>query len=69
MVEVKATKYGSDTPFYVTRNEVAASDRHACQYQIYRLFSFKDKPRLYVLPGAVSTTCRLSAATFLAAPK
>lgn len=69
LVEVKTTKYGGDTPFYVTRNEVATSDRHASQYQIYRLFSFGAKPRLYALPGAISTTCRLSAATFLAAPK
>lgn len=69
LVEVKTTKYGGDTPFYVTRNEVATSGRHASQYQIYRLFSFGAKPRLYALAGAISTTCRLSAATFLAAPK
>ena len=69
LVEVKTTKYGGDTPFYVTRNEVATSDRHASQYQVYRLFSFRAKPQLYVLPGAIGTTCRLSAATYLAAPK
>jgi hypothetical protein len=69
LVEVKTTKYGGDTPFYVTRNEVATSDRHASQYQIYRLFSFRAMPRLYVLPGAIIRTCRLSAATYLAAPQ
>lgn len=69
LVEVKTTKYGGDTPFYVTRNEVATSDRHAFQYRIYRLFSFRAKPRLYVLPSAIGSTCRLSAATFLAAPR
>lgn len=69
LIEVKTTKYGMDTPFFVTRNEVATSERHASQYQLYRLFAFREAPRLYTLPGAIDKTCRLSAATFLAAPK
>lgn len=69
LIEVKTTKYGVDTPFFVTRNEVATSERHASQYQLYRLFAFRQAPRLYTLPGAIGQTCRLSAATFLAAPK
>jgi hypothetical protein len=68
LIEVKTTKYGVDTPFFVTRNELATSERHAAQYQLYRLFAFRDAPRLYALPGAIGNTCRLSAATFLAAP-
>jgi hypothetical protein len=69
LVEVKTTKYGGDTPFYVTRNEVATSERHAAQYHVYRLFAFRDAPRLYMLPGAINQTCRLSVATYLAAPQ
>lgn len=69
LVEVKTTKYGSETPFFVSRNEVATSERHAVQYQVYRLFAFREAPRLYTLPGAIGTTCRLSATTFLALPK
>jgi len=69
LIEVKTTKYGVDTPFFVTRNEVSTSERHAQQYQLYRLFSFRQTPRLYTLPGAIGHTCNLSAATFLAAPK
>lgn len=69
LIEVKTTKYGVDTPFFVTRNEVATSERHASQYQLYRLFAFREAPRLYTLPGAIDRTCSLSAATFLAAPK
>ena len=68
-IEVKTTKYGSETPFFVTRNEVATSERHAQQYQVYRLFSFRKAPRLYTLAGAIGSTCRLSAANFLALPK
>lgn len=69
LIEVKTTKYGGDTPFFVTRNEVATSERQALRYQLYRLFSFRQKPALYTLPGAIAATCRMSAATFLAAPK
>jgi hypothetical protein len=69
LIEVKTTKYGGDTPFFVTRNEVETSKRHATRYQVYRLFSFREAPRLYTLPGAIGITCRLSAATFSATPK
>lgn len=69
LIEVKTTKYGSDTPFFVTRNEVAVSERASAQYHVYRLYGFRLMPRLYVLPGAISSSCRLSAANFLALPK
>lgn len=69
LIEVKTTKYGSDTPFFVTRNEVAASEKNAAHYHVYRLFAFRQAPRLYTLPGAIPSTCQLSAATFLALPK
>lgn len=68
LIEVKTTKYGSETPFFVTRNEIATSERFAVHYHVYRLFAFRDAPHLYTLPGAISKTCRLSAATFLALP-
>jgi hypothetical protein len=69
LIEVKTTKYGHDTPFFVTRNEVDVSARTAAQYQIYRLFAFKAAPKLYTLPGAIGASCSLSAASFLARPK
>ena len=69
LIEVKTTKYGIDVPFYASRNEVAVSQRHAARYQIYRLYAFRQAPRLFMLPGAMDSTCRLEAATFLARPK
>ena len=68
LIEVKTTKYGASTPFFVTRNEVSTSERRSSLYEIYRLYSFRASPRLYTLHGAVSASCRLSAATFLALP-
>jgi hypothetical protein len=68
LIEVKTTKYGVNTPFFVTRNEVATSRRRASVYQVYRLFCFRTAPQLYTVPGSISDTCRLSAASFLALP-
>lgn len=69
LIEVKTTKYGVATPFFVSRNEVATSERCSASYQVYRLFAFRARPKMYALPGAITQTCLLSAATFLARPR
>lgn len=69
LIEVKTTKYGSETPFYASRNEVAVSKRDADKYQIYRLFNFREAPRLFTLAGAIESTCLLTAATYLASAR
>jgi hypothetical protein len=66
MIEVKTTKYSRETPFFVSRNEVAVSETRASHYHLYRLFGFREAPRLFTLHGALSFTCRLSASTYLA---
>lgn len=69
LIEVKTTKYGEQTPFFVTRNEVATSEREAAYYHVYRLYDFRRAPRLYLLPGSIDRSCQLSAATYLAVPR
>ena len=69
LIEVKTTKYGAETPFFVTRNEVFTSERRAPLYHVYRLYGFRQAPRLYTLPGAISQSCLLSAASFQAMPR
>lgn len=69
LIEVKTTKYGAETPFFVTRNEVSTSERRAPVFQVYRLYGFRQTPKLYTLAGAISLTCQLSAASFLAMPR
>jgi hypothetical protein len=66
LIEVKTTKYGRETPFFVSSNEVAVSARDAEKYQLYRLFGFRLSPRLFTLNGAVDATCWLSANSYLA---
>jgi len=66
LIEVKTTKYGRETPFFVSSNELAVSDSRADEYHLYRLFGFRLAPRLFTLVGALGSTCRLSASSYLA---
>jgi len=66
LIEVKTTKYGRETPFFVSSNELTVSDSRADQYHLYRLFGFRVAPRLFTLAGALGSTCRLSASSYLA---
>lgn len=69
LIEVKTTKYGAETPFFVSRNEVSTSERRSSLYHVYRLYGFRRSPKLYTLSGAISQSCQLSAASFLALPR
>lgn len=66
LIEVKTTAFGALTPFYVSRNELARSERDSAQYQLYRLFDFRDRPRVFSLPGAIAGHCQLDAVSYLA---
>ncbi len=56
-IEVKATKLGALTPFYITSAELEFARRHRGEYAIYRVFDIDgDAPEFYVL-GETSTHC------------
>ncbi len=65
-IEAKTTKYGKNTPFFVTSNEVRFSREHASSYYLYRLFKFRDSPRLFTLHGYVEDRCILEPSEFIA---
>ena len=66
LIEVKTTAFGELTPFYVSRNEMARSNADADKYHLYRLFDFREKPRVFQLPGSIERHCRLDPVTYLA---
>lgn len=68
LIEVKTTRFGQWTPFFATRKEVNVSDQRAEQYQLYRIFAFDARPRLFALPGSLRKTCRLDPQTYSAVP-
>jgi hypothetical protein len=57
LIEVKTTRYGAYTPFYVTRNELDRSNEDSDRYHLYRVFAFRKEPKLFRLPGPVDRSC------------
>ena len=53
-VEVKTTRYGKLTPFYISANELRFSKARSDAYQLYRVFDFRMRPKLFTLPGDVT---------------
>lgn len=66
LIEVKTTKYGAHTPFYISRNELEVSKSESVRYHLYRVFDFREQPQLFTLPGALSETCKLDATNYVA---
>lgn len=64
LIEVKTTRYGRHTPFFLSRNEVRTSDVYTSQYLLYRVFDFRRTPKLFQLRGPVRVTCQLEPAVF-----
>jgi len=66
LIEVKTTGLGKHFPFNVTANEVRVSERRADCYHLYRVFDYGRVPRLYQLPGSLTSTCDLEPTQFRA---
>jgi hypothetical protein len=69
LIEVKTTTFGPHTPFFVTRHEVDVSYERAGQYYVYRLFDFRDDPKLFLVPGDIGSSFSLQATQFAAHPR
>ncbi|MBN49909.1 MAG: hypothetical protein CMN85_10230 [Spongiibacteraceae bacterium] len=67
-IEAKTTKYGKSTPFFVTPNELRFSRDNSSRYYLYRLFRFRESPRLFALHGHVEDRCILEPSEFIARP-
>jgi hypothetical protein len=66
LIEVKTTAFGKLTPFFVSQNELQRSRVDAERYRLYRLFGFREKPRLFDLPGAIEQHCELDSVSYIA---
>ncbi|EMS80262.1 DUF3883 domain-containing protein [Desulfotignum phosphitoxidans] len=67
-IEAKTTKYGKNTPFFITPNELTFSQKNASRYHLYRIFKFRETPRLFSLQGYLEDHCVLNPSQFLAKP-
>lgn len=65
-IEVKTTAYDAETPFFISPNEVRFSEETEDKFHLYRLFSFRRKPKMFSVNGPVSSNFRLDPASFKA---
>lgn len=71
-IEVKTTKYGKCTPFFVTKNELEFSREYSSQYCLYRLFRFRfhsnpeSIPGMFALQGFLQDQCSLEPSLYRA---
>ena len=65
-IEVKTTTFGRATPFFISRRELALSQRAKEQFHLYRLFEFRHAPRLFELKGALDQHCVVDPITYRA---
>jgi hypothetical protein len=68
LIEVKTTNYGIRTPFFITRGEVAFSERRSDAFSLYRVHGFVRDPRVYILDGSVRDRAKLEPQVYLGIP-
>ena len=64
-IEVKATNYGKNTPFFLTPNELMFSQKNNKDYFLYRIFKFESAPRMFTLQGDLQELCILNPSQYL----
>ncbi|WP_176344861.1 DUF3427 domain-containing protein [Priestia aryabhattai] len=68
-IEVKITKAGKQTPFYLTIREIMFSKQHPDSYYLYRVFDYdetSDTGSMYILNGDLENHLELQPLTFKA---
>jgi hypothetical protein len=68
-IEVKTTRGGNATPFYLTRNENEVAKERPDVFRLYRLYDFSKTPRLFALTPPLEQLLTLEPLTFRASLK
>lgn len=63
-IEVKATKRSKETPIYLTKTELAFSDKNHSNFFLYRVFNLDSNPQLFIKHGPYSSFCTLQPLAF-----
>jgi hypothetical protein len=68
-IEVKTTRYGKEVPFYISGNEVEASNDLGPTYRLWRLYRYgKRDTGYYRLPGPLARHAHLKPDTYRGLP-
>lgn len=66
LIEVKSTRGGRTTPFFISRNELSLAHERPDHFRLYRLYDFSQTPRLYKLKPPLEEAVTLEAETWRA---
>jgi len=69
LIEVKTTRGGNTTPFYLTRNENDVANERPDSFRLYRLYDFSKRPGLFRLTPPLEAVLQLEPLTFRASLK
>ena len=64
-IEVKTTAFGKMTPFFASAKEVVISET-LTGFQLYRVFKFREAPRIFALAGSLRQSFILEPSQFRA---
>jgi len=56
-IEVKTTKLSKETPIFFSVNEYEFAKEQGHQFNLYRLFDFAKKPRMFIVNGSYDQFC------------
>lgn len=68
-IKVKTTRYRREAPFLITANEIAMAATHREHFWLYRVFGFREFPRLYGVNGSLHDRFRLEPTAYRATPR
>jgi hypothetical protein len=63
-IEVKTTKLSKETPLFFSKNEYEFSKEKSKDYNLYRVFDFSKKPKIFFLNGDFDSFCNKEAIQF-----
>jgi hypothetical protein len=69
LIEVKTTRGGNTTPFYLTRNENDLAAERPDAFRLYRLYDYSKRPGLFTLTPPLEQVLQLEPMTFRASLK
>lgn len=64
LIEVKTTRFGKQSPFFASRNEVKVSAVLADEWHLYRVFDVRRKPQFYIEKGSLQERFALDPVVF-----
>ncbi|WP_206524661.1 DUF3883 domain-containing protein [Devosia sp. 1566] len=68
LIEVKTTNGAAQTPFFITRNELAVAQERSTHWQLYRVHLFAQTPKIFTVKAPLESALRLDPQTWRATP-